>query len=537
MKSNSLKTTNQYKLVYKILKMHKLNEINDKTKRLSQIMNTIEENLNLNNNKRNNTKKFSSYLLNQNLTKINFRRSMLITKKLKYIDKLNEEFDHEYNKQKIDYHWTKYQGYDSFSEDDDEDNIFMENKNDVILDFDSTQKRILKILYMKNKENEYRPFSNYRKNKKLNDLKSNIEYVCGIKLGQDIAENKKEEEKDELNKNTHYFIPLRKPRFIREKNIEDSFTPSMKYDKSKVYYEKKYKISKPKNDSYKKFTNYTLQNYLYIKNKNKNKIAKIKNEISPIKKNKIKKQDGITDKNDINQIPDLINKNDNSNLYFKTINTTKPFFKIKLKNNSHANHRNNSKSKMNNLKTENNNVDRKKISFILKKLLKDSYSLKNELKIGINIISSQLNDYKKQPKNKNTEINVDIGKLRKELNLIKINPVVRESDVVVKNEKKMEKKIRKEDTAILREIVNTVLQEDRLVSRNAVFNNNSLNSKLKKIMERKIKSRNVLENEDKDEEENEKIQIIKLFKKDNPDFFNIKHLSNLIKRYKTLKIK
>ena len=101
----------------------------------------------------------------------------------------------------------------------------------------------------------------------------------------------------------------------------------------------------------------------------------------------------------------------------------------------------------------------------------------------------------------------------------------------------MEKKIRKEDTAILREIVNTVLQEDRLVSRNAVFNNNSLNSKLKKIMERKIKSRNVLENEDKDEEENEKIQIIKLFKKDNPDFFNIKHLSNLIKRYKTLKIK
>ena len=159
------------------------------------------------------------------------------------------------------------------------------------------------------------------------------------------------------------------------------------------------------------------------------------------------------------------------------------------------------------------------------------------MKIGINIISSQLNDYKKQPKNKNTEINVDIGQLRKELNLIKINPVVRESDIVVKNEKKMEKKIRKEDTAILREIVNTVLQEDRLVSRNAVFNNNSLNSKLKKIMERKIKSRNVLENEDEDEEENEKIQIIKLFKKDNPDFFNIKHLSNLIKRYKTLKIK
>ena len=75
---------------------------------------------------------------------------------------------------------------------------------------------------------------------------------------------------------------------------------------------------------------------------------------------------------------------------------------------------------MNNLKTENNNVDRKKISFILKKLLKDSYSLKNELKIGINIISSQLNDYKKQPKNKNTEINVDIGKFLIYLQLLLI---------------------------------------------------------------------------------------------------------------------
>ena len=40
-----------------------------------------------------------------------------------------------------------------------------------------------------------------------------------------------------------------------------------------------------------------------------------------------------------------------------------------------------------------------------------------------------------------------------------------------------------------------------------------------------------------DEPENEKIQIIKLFKNDNPDFFNMKHLSNLIKRYKTMKIK
>ena len=123
------------------------------------------------------------------------------------------------------------------------------------------------------------------------------------------------------------------------------------------------------------------------------------------------------------------------------------------------------------------------------------------------------------------------------MHLNKINPIIRESDIIVKNEKKMEKKIRKEDAHILRKIVNIVLQEDRLANRNAVYNSNSLNSKLKKIMERRIKTINTNEFDEYNEPENDKIEMLKLFKKDNPDFFNIKHLSNLIKRYKTMKVK
>ena len=129
---------------------------------------------------------------------------------------------------------------------------------------------------------------------------------------------------------------------------------------------------------------------------------------------------------------------------------------------------------------------------------------------------------------------MDIRKIRKELKLDKINPIIKESDIIVRNEKKMAKKLRKEDASILKEVVNTILQEDRLINKNIVINNNSLNNKLKKILERKIKHMGVIE---PDEPENEKIQIIKLFKNDNPDFFNMKHLSNLIKRYKTMKIK
>ena len=115
-----------------------------------------------------------------------------------------------------------------------------------------------------------------------------------------------------------------------------------------------------------------------------------------------------------------------------------------------------------------------------------------------------------------------------------MKPIIRESDIIIKNDKKIEKIIRKEDAVFLKRVVNTVLQEDRLANKNFVYNSDSLSSKLKKILERKIKDRNIIENI---EPEEEKKQIFKLFKNDQPNFFNINHLSNLIKRYKTMKIK
>ena len=105
---------------------------------------------------------------------------------------------------------------------------------------------------------------------------------------------------------------------------------------------------------------------------------------------------------------------------------------------------------------------------------------------------------------------------------------------MIRNELKMERKLRKEDALILREVVNKILQEDRLINKEVVINNNSLNNKLKKILERRVKPMGINENE---EPESDKFQILKLFKNDNPDFFNMRHLSNLIKRYKTMKIK
>lgn len=523
--SISLTTAGKNKLIYEIFKERKLNELKNKAHRLSVIMDSIGDSLNT---KKRNSKNVQDDLLTQNLTKINFRKSLLIQKKLKDLDKLNEEFDKEFINQKYDEKDNKDNNYDSSSEDEFSNNNG--NQKDINLDFNSEQNRILKILFRKNKNNENRPFSDYKRNKKLNDLKSNIEYVCGIKLTEENDENRKTE--NELTKNSHYFIPKRNPCFVRDKLKNDSFTPSMKYDKSKIFAKKKYGKSQIKNDKNRQYP--TLQSYFSkIKYSYRNKLFLNKKEISPIKKSKIKSKND-EENNELENLPDLKNEDFNDTKY-KTLDSTKNFCKLRLNKISQNTKRNNSKIYIKKLKTENNISDRKKISFLLTNLLKETYTLNNDLKFVLNIITSHLKDYKNtNPKKESKKNDLNISQLRKDLNLIKMKPIIRESDIIIKNEKKIEKIIRKEDAVFLKRVVNTVLQEDRLVNKNFVYNSNSLSSKLKKILERKIKDRNIIENI---EPEEEKKQIFKLFKNDQPNFFNINHLSNLIKRYKTMKIK
>ena len=536
--SISWKTTSNNKFLYEMIKIHKLNEIKNKARRASEIMSTIGETIKP---KKSTPKALSNNLnnlINPTLMKINYRRSLLVHKKLKDIDKMNEEFDHEYINQRYMEKDDKYNNYDTFSEEENEDANEKDtpNKNDINLGLNSEERRILKTLFMNKKGNDNRPFSEYKKFKKLKDLKSNIEYVCGIKLDEKKSNSKVERFKEELNKNTHYYIPLRNPTFMRFKNDEISFTPSRKYDKTKIYYEKSYdKFKSAKNDLNSKYINYSLLSNLTKNYPNKTKLIINNQELSPIRKRKNKIP--IRDKNDKGEkgeLKKLVNNNYKNNK-FKTINnTSKSFHKIKFTNFMNNKNRNNYLDKFKVLKTENNISKRKKISMILKNLLEENYSLKNDLQFRINLMSSHLQDYKRQPKKKPEEINLDIRKIRKELKLDKLTSIIKESEIIVRNEKKMEKKLKKEDASILRGVVNKILQEDRLINKEIVINTNSLNNKLKKILERRVKHMEINENDD---DENDKVQILKLFKDDNPDVFNMNHLSSLIKRYKTMKIK
>ena len=534
-KSISWKTTSSNKFFYELIKNHKLNQLKTKAHRASEIMFTIGETFKP--KKKSAPKILSSDLLNPTLTKINYRRSLLVQKKLKDIDKMNQKFDQEYINQRYLDKDDKHKNYESFSEDENENTSA--DKNDINIGLSSEEKRILKILFS-NKEDynnndndiDNRPYSEYKKFKKLKDLKSNIEYVCGIKLDEKCANTKIQRLKEELSKNTHYYIPLRNPSFLRYKNDEISFTPSLKYDKAKIYYEKKYdKFKTAKNALSSKYINYSLLSNLAKKNPNITRLIINNKDISPIRKRKnIMTNQNSDDKEELPKLENYGYYNDK----IKIINnTTESFHKIKIKNLKN-NNRNSYKDKFQVLKTENNISDRKRISLILRNLLKDNYSLKNDLKFSINLLSSQLKDYKKPEKKKPEELNLDIRKIRKELKLDKLSPIIKESDIMIRNELKMERKLRKEDALILREVVNKILQEDRLINKEVVINNNSLNNKLKKILERRVKPMGINENE---EPESDKFQILKLFKNDNPDFFNMRHLSNLIKRYKTMKIK
>ena len=148
-----------------------------------------------------------------------------------------------------------------------------------------------------------------------------------------------------------------------------------------------------------------------------------------------------------------------------------------------------------------------------------------------------INDFKKNPKKRIPKHELNIEKLRKDLKLYNINNVIDEIDVVMNNVKKMEKLVKKKDIFFLRKVAKTVLREDKLANKNLVFDNNNINAKLKKIYERRNKVKNEDEMEGINLDRQEKIEMIKLFKNDGPDFFNEEYLSKKIKRYKTMKIK
>ena len=195
----------------------------------------------------------------------------------------------------------------------------------------------------------------------------------------------------------------------------------------------------------------------------------------------------------------------------------------------------NNLSKFNNSSKSNIN----KINPIITNILDDNYKLKDDLKFRFNIIYNIINNFKKKKKIKFKKNDLDIGKIRKNLKLNNVPSIVDEVDVVMNNVKKLENILKKNDIYLLRKVAKTVIREDKLANRIFVYENNPLHIKFEKMQERRNAIKN--ENQEMDIEENmaeeERNEMVNLFKDDKPDFFKEEYLSTLIKRYRSLNVK
>ena len=597
----SLVGTNNQEFLYNLEKKQKLNSLKEKSNKVASFMNKLGQsiktfNISLNSN--------TNSLMVANLTNISYQRSISIKHKLKNLDRMNDQFDKEYSKYKLDLNLAKnYNNKSNEKSKEYEKRIKKENLQRKA-NFKAESIKIFNILYQKHGTEKY--ISSYKQNKKLSELKSSIDYVCGSD-----SRDKNKNNKNNPNKVSHYSNTTKSPSFIREKNKNTSFIPSVKYNKSNVYYNKKYELVQEIMEKDKKFIEKifnTIQaspqkkTNLKFKMKLRNPICQTESNKSnspnkllsesPIKitkPNKIFKSKLINSsfnfyKNNINKKLPEIQRKERKNLFneklFKTMEnkknrknvafSSKPrYISIDQKmdmnskksdindSNSYTNsiinesYKKESKKRCNtayNFKKSKNDISesfnnsrsqRKKIYPLLTNLLDENNKLREDIKLGFNIITYMINDFKrkKKPKLVNTDLNIE--KLRKDLKLNDMGQYVDEVDVIMNNVKKMERIIKKKDVNLLRQVAKTVIREDILANKNMIYENNPLTTRLKKIIERRSKIENVNKNDDEEvnQDKQEKIEMIRLFKNDKPDFFNEEYLSNLIKRYKSLKIK
>ena len=559
--------------IFQLEKKKQLNSLKKSSNKVVNFMHKLDDSLKVFNR---DLSRANNPLMVQNLTNISFKRSIMIRKKLRNLDRMNTKFENDYNIYKFNLHLNDNNKNYIINEEEKK-----KEKERQIKEDDKLRPESIKILnkLFKNNDKEV-SLSDYKKNKKLKELKTSIDYICGTES------NEQKRKKENLATISHYSDVVRSPSFIREKSKNASFIPSVKYNKENIYYSKKYdlvqeimdkdkeliekinrtiqispknKITyrlKMKNQKLKRKSN-TLNNYSTIKNidypikitepyinnqsktieYSKNNFSDKLNSLSRISQKDDDKKNIISLRHKITYSPiQSYLKTDPNNTLYKKFNTINNEIKIRCKT-SH----NISYISKNNLNSNNNSsLAKSSINKMyplienIKNLLNDNYKLKDDLKFEYNIITNKINDFKKKKKMKVIKNELNIDKLRKDLNLINVNPIVDEVDVLMNNVKKMEKIMKKKDINLLMKVAKTVIREDKLANRYLIYRNNPL--LLLKM--RKQNKKKVFDDEEKGnliiKERNE---MFKLFKNDGPDFNNEEYLSNLIKRYKSMKIK
>ena len=519
----------------KMKKMKNLVTLEDKTSKISNYMNNLEDtlktfkkNINISNNP----------LMITNLAKISFKRSLDIRKKLRKIEYLNKKFEKDYHLLKIN---DNYIGIKEKEVHEDYNNKLKKEKIIRDANFKNEEKKIFKLLYKPNENGLL--LSNYKQDQKLKELKEDIEYICGGTEDENIKNLLY------LKKISHYENQVKNPTFMRQKT-NSLFSPCIKYDNSNLFFKKKYELLKGKMGKKQNLVNYKKNtiNVSSINNLNSKKGKKIfflKTEGSKNSDLKYKSTIAQTFKTDISQKSEL-NENPNNdinqllNYKYKTNSVPSAISRksniCSITENSQTNQRySRTYNKLYNMKK----MSKKEIIPKLFELLDDNYDFRKNLEYEFNIAKYIIDDFKQKPKKKEVKVELDLEKIKKEFNLYNVPSFINEYDIFMNNIKNIKKKIiNKRYIDLMVKIAKTIIRQDTLANKDLIHNYNSYNAKLKKISERKLYSkRNDEADENKDLEKENRIEMKNLFKTENPDFLNINYLENLIKRYKTMQLK
>ena len=521
-----------------ILRKSILKQIGDKSKRAMQITKKLDEGFRTYKLSISNEKNPINAIISNNIFDMNIKRSRLVAKQLKNLEKMNEKYDYEYYK-------SYNLDYDKYEDDIEETKNDIEDKKQVDI-YLSPGEKIIKEEEENKFEHKFETFEGYRSKKKLENLKTVIDFMdkkdnIGI---ENQGRKKKYNNRLALNLNK-----IKSLSFIRpSKKFENNYIPSINYDKNNLFFGKKY--------------------ILILDHFKRNSFSNKHNSSIPFFNRTTKKM--------------KTNTTENSNSSIKNINTSPQnlFYNERhnidnnLKNNFYSpeNRKNKSQkhlrifSSPNNSSIKNtpakspclyyddytknrilinhiNSKNKKQIMPMLIKLIKKGSELKKDININNYFYKDTPMSYKNKSVSKNYyKTQIDIPSIRKEMHLYNVSEIIDEKKIIMNNVQKMSKSIHKKEMEILLNIAKTVIREDQL-THNLVYYNDSLENKmayfndkqkLKAMANKAFCAKASLDKFKKNKKTDEE-KLHKLMKNDKPNFNNIKSLENMIYKYKTMR--
>ena len=581
----------------KVEKKMYLENINIKTKRNTELLSKLSSTYKT-------YKMYSNSkdpLIESNLFKIGTKRSFLLSKRMNQVRNMIQDFDNEFsvnlninkNKKILSYNKNdkkkSLQKIEEESFDFDLNKINTKNKskndienndNNLVKSKNSLKKNSLMI-----KTNIFDNIEDLKKKKGTKFLKYQKIFEKNINNSEKMLQLTDAFKYYELLYNYKYFLTKKDNEFLsfsRRKKMKRAFSSYYSTIKTKLFnYEDKKCNQNKKNDfqQYKNSMKINLLNFVNISNEDNNNYHNTQREKTNINKKELKlslensekKQknlkrafSGFIPQNNNNQNLITINSKYNKNTIRPTSSTISQTAQSTKHSNSNKQQFNtkinldldldsvfsdissfNNQNIINKKKTSNINKKNlslpKKIRNLSEGIIDVGGKLKTEIKSKYKSIMKQLEDDKKPVTKVKKDRNINIKKIRQDLNLRRRGNGIDEQKLIMDNVNKLYKSLPKKHVNLMRSIAKIVINEDRMRHRplfyNDIYDNKLFKMRLKNEMfDAQCEMAKIRKTLSKNKKEKDfKQQVKKLMKNDMFLFFDVDSLKQALNKYKVLR--